>query len=160
MKSIIFWDMTPCNPLSVNRCFGKTYRLHLEGRRNKEEIFSSETSVDTQRTSRWHIPEDDTFHFKIVAKSSMNDSVEATVIHVIAKRTTLHTRWIWGSHGLLMLVSYSAYSSTLVRPKRRTVSELHGFITQETLLLITHILLSSNPPWYKLSLHKISDRPA
>jgi hypothetical protein len=24
MKSIIFWDMTPCNPLSVNRRFGRT----------------------------------------------------------------------------------------------------------------------------------------
>jgi hypothetical protein len=35
MKSIIFWDMTPCSPLSVNRRFGGTYRLHLQGRRNK-----------------------------------------------------------------------------------------------------------------------------
>jgi hypothetical protein len=29
MKSIIFWDMTPCSPLSFNRRFGETYRLHL-----------------------------------------------------------------------------------------------------------------------------------
>jgi hypothetical protein len=35
MKSIIFWDITPCGPLSVNRRFGGTYRLHLQGRRNK-----------------------------------------------------------------------------------------------------------------------------
>jgi hypothetical protein len=35
MKSIIFWDMTPCSPLSANRRFGGTYRLHLQGRRNK-----------------------------------------------------------------------------------------------------------------------------
>jgi hypothetical protein len=35
MKSIIIWDMTPCNPFSVNRRFGGTYRLHLQGRRNK-----------------------------------------------------------------------------------------------------------------------------
>jgi hypothetical protein len=34
MKSIIFWDMTPCSPLSFNRRFGGTYRLHLQGRRN------------------------------------------------------------------------------------------------------------------------------
>jgi hypothetical protein len=33
MKSIIFWDMTPCSPLSCNRRFGGTYRLHLQGRR-------------------------------------------------------------------------------------------------------------------------------
>jgi hypothetical protein len=31
MKSTIFWDMTPWSPLSVNRCFGLTYRLHLQG---------------------------------------------------------------------------------------------------------------------------------
>jgi hypothetical protein len=34
MKSIIFWDMTPCSLLSCNRRFGGTYRLHLQGRRN------------------------------------------------------------------------------------------------------------------------------
>jgi hypothetical protein len=33
MKSSVFWDITPCNPLSVNRRFGGTYRLHLQGRR-------------------------------------------------------------------------------------------------------------------------------
>jgi hypothetical protein len=27
MKSIIFWDMTPCSPLSCNRRFGGAYRL-------------------------------------------------------------------------------------------------------------------------------------
>jgi hypothetical protein len=31
MKSIIFWDIAPCGPLSVNRRFGGTYYLHLEG---------------------------------------------------------------------------------------------------------------------------------
>jgi hypothetical protein len=35
MKSIIFWDMTPCSPLSVNRRFGGAYHLHLQCRRNK-----------------------------------------------------------------------------------------------------------------------------
>jgi hypothetical protein len=81
MKSIILWDMMPCSPLSVNRRFGGTYRLHLQGRRNKlrkknskhvaelisltlrmEAICSAEKSVDTQRTTRHHIPEDDTHH--------------------------------------------------------------------------------------------------
>jgi hypothetical protein len=33
MKSTIFWDITPCSPLKVNRRFGGTYRLHLQGRR-------------------------------------------------------------------------------------------------------------------------------
>jgi hypothetical protein len=35
MKSIIFWDVTPCSTLSFARRFGGTYRLHLQGRRNK-----------------------------------------------------------------------------------------------------------------------------
>jgi hypothetical protein len=33
MKSTIFWDITLCNPLSVNRRFGVTYRLHLQGKK-------------------------------------------------------------------------------------------------------------------------------
>jgi hypothetical protein len=33
MNSSLFWDMTPCSPVKVNRRFGRTYRLHLEGRR-------------------------------------------------------------------------------------------------------------------------------
>jgi hypothetical protein len=35
MKSIVFWDMMPCSPLSFNRRFGGTYHLNLQGRRNK-----------------------------------------------------------------------------------------------------------------------------
>jgi hypothetical protein len=85
MKSIIFWDMTPCSLLSFNRRFGGKYRLHLQGRRNMfrkpachllarwfaepifstlkmEAIYSSETQAETQRTTRRHIPEDDTPH--------------------------------------------------------------------------------------------------
>jgi hypothetical protein len=86
MKSTIFWDITPRSPLRVNRRFGGTYCLHLQGRRNKlskksacllpaftlvscsayffilkmEAICSSETSVDTQRTTLRYIPKDGT----------------------------------------------------------------------------------------------------
>jgi hypothetical protein len=45
MKSIIFWDLTPCSSLSCTRR-------------------SSEMSGATQRTTRRHIPEDDTLHGK------------------------------------------------------------------------------------------------
>jgi hypothetical protein len=81
MKSIIFWDITPCNPLKVNRSFGETYRLHLQGlkisrvrnqRKSRgqaelclaystlkmEATCSYETSVDFQQTTRHYIPED------------------------------------------------------------------------------------------------------
>jgi hypothetical protein len=29
IKSSIFWDITPCSPLKINRCFGGTYSVHL-----------------------------------------------------------------------------------------------------------------------------------
>jgi hypothetical protein len=32
LKSTIFWDITTCSLLNVNRRFGETYRLHLQGR--------------------------------------------------------------------------------------------------------------------------------
>jgi hypothetical protein len=33
MKNTIFWDITPCSPLKVNRRVGGTYRLDLQGQR-------------------------------------------------------------------------------------------------------------------------------
>jgi hypothetical protein len=76
LKSIIFWDMTPCSPLSFNWRLGGTYRFHFQGRRNKfrkkknnskqaggkQRRYVSETSVETQRITRRHTPEDDIFH--------------------------------------------------------------------------------------------------
>jgi hypothetical protein len=29
---VMIWDITLCSPLKVSRCFGGTYRLHLQGR--------------------------------------------------------------------------------------------------------------------------------
>jgi hypothetical protein len=31
IKCNMFWDITPCSAMSVNRRFGRTYRLHLQG---------------------------------------------------------------------------------------------------------------------------------
>jgi hypothetical protein len=47
MKSTtrIFWDITPCAPLKVNRRLGETYRLHLQVRRISR--------ARTQPESRW-----------------------------------------------------------------------------------------------------------
>jgi hypothetical protein len=36
LKSYIFCDKTPCSPLKVNRRFGRTCRLHLQGRRIRQ----------------------------------------------------------------------------------------------------------------------------
>jgi hypothetical protein len=43
MKSSIFWDITPCSLLKVNRRFGGTYRLHLQDRRISEARNQYET---------------------------------------------------------------------------------------------------------------------
>jgi hypothetical protein len=37
MKSYIFWDITSCGPLKINRCFGGTCRLNLHDRRIRQE---------------------------------------------------------------------------------------------------------------------------
>jgi hypothetical protein len=52
-ESIIFWDMTPCSPL-VAEPTSLTLKM--------EAIRTSETSVETQQTTRRHIPENDTLH--------------------------------------------------------------------------------------------------
>jgi hypothetical protein len=57
-KSSIFWDITPCNPLTVNRysrrnktCFACS-RLTYSWTMKTEATFSSETSTDFNRTTR------------------------------------------------------------------------------------------------------------
>jgi hypothetical protein len=38
MMRSVFWDITPCSPLKVNRRFGGTCRLHLHGLRISQAI--------------------------------------------------------------------------------------------------------------------------
>jgi hypothetical protein len=49
MKCTIFWDIMPCSPLKVNRRFGGTYRLHLQGRKMSRE------SSDCYLITRWYL---------------------------------------------------------------------------------------------------------
>jgi hypothetical protein len=71
MKSSIFWDISLCSPLNVNRRFGGTCRFHLQGNQHKAgskqslqtcSTCSSETSADFQRNTRRDIPVDRTRH--------------------------------------------------------------------------------------------------
>jgi hypothetical protein len=54
MKSSIFWDITPCSPLKVNRRFGGTCRLHLQSRR----ISRTRNQRESRWQARWkrHVP--------------------------------------------------------------------------------------------------------
>jgi hypothetical protein len=72
----IFWDITTCSPLKVNRWFGGTCRLYVQGRRisqarNQRETwqqaellatFFSETSIHFQLITRRYNPADRTHH--------------------------------------------------------------------------------------------------
>jgi hypothetical protein len=62
--STIFWDITQCSPLCVNRRFGGSWFLAqlIFSTLKMEAICSSKMSVETQRTTRRYIPEDDTLH--------------------------------------------------------------------------------------------------
>jgi hypothetical protein len=85
VKSSIFWDITPYSPSNVNRHFGGTCCLHLQGRGRglpstsfmlvscfayscalkMEVICSSETSVEFQCNARRYIPEDRTLQQRV-----------------------------------------------------------------------------------------------
>jgi hypothetical protein len=100
MKNSIFWNITPCRLLKVNRCFGVTFRLHLQGRRTSQirnqhkaeskQIFilvsflassstlnievtrSFETLVDFQHSTWRYIPEDIIIQFIDILTISIN----------------------------------------------------------------------------------------
>jgi hypothetical protein len=64
MKSIKLWDMTPYSPLSVNRRFGGTYLLSLQGQRNK---FSKKLASKQVANLPWcHIQEYDNLNISFV----------------------------------------------------------------------------------------------
>jgi hypothetical protein len=56
MKSAIFWDITPYSPLSINRRFGGTYSLHLQGKKISRARNQRETRcVISQKMVLWMI---------------------------------------------------------------------------------------------------------
>jgi hypothetical protein len=67
LTAMVMKDITPYSPLKVNRRFGGTYPLHLQGRISRAggklaTAMYHDTSVDFQRTTRRYIPEDRTHH--------------------------------------------------------------------------------------------------
>jgi hypothetical protein len=55
MKKAVFWDVALCR-CGVNRCFGGTYRLHLQGRRKNKKIHKQRDRVNRyQQTAEDHI---------------------------------------------------------------------------------------------------------
>jgi hypothetical protein len=62
IKITIFWDITPCSPLNVNRRFGGTYRLQLQGQRISLER--------KQRGSRWQAEQKIVLFITIAVRTS------------------------------------------------------------------------------------------
>jgi hypothetical protein len=64
MRSSVLWNITPCSPLKINRCFaGKCQTVSCwfpVCLTVKMETCFSETSIDFQWTTRRYIPEDRT----------------------------------------------------------------------------------------------------
>jgi hypothetical protein len=111
----VFWDITPCSPLSVIRRFGGTYRLHLQGRKNKlskktawkqvessayfstlkmEAICPSETSVDSQQTTRRYSPEDCTLYNILISLYSIEK------VCYSKRRTRKTKKYLYGNTSL------------------------------------------------------------
>jgi hypothetical protein len=58
MRSRVFWDVTPCSHVEVDRRFGRVYGLHHQGALITEAVRASETSFRFNVTTRLYIPED------------------------------------------------------------------------------------------------------
>jgi hypothetical protein len=60
MKSSVFWDITPCSRLKVNRRFGETCRLHIQSRRISQEGDQRDWFLDWLILRSWiwrrHVP--------------------------------------------------------------------------------------------------------
>jgi hypothetical protein len=101
LKRTVFWDIMPCIPLKVNRPFGGIYRLHLQDRkisraRNQREsrwqaMYSSETLVVLQRTTRRYIPKDITTAVRTSNPTLINfvcSEWNSTVIKTFSRHST------------------------------------------------------------------------
>jgi hypothetical protein len=123
MKIAVFWDLVPCRS-SVNRRFGGTYRLHLQGRKIRERGTSvcrwlqTESSVENTQVAihKIHI----TFIIlreyllRVILNQSRDSSVGIATGYgmndrVVGVRVSVGSRifssprrpdWIWGSPNL------------------------------------------------------------
>jgi hypothetical protein len=61
MKNAVFWGVVPCKCSRLNRRFGGSYHLHLQGRKIRERR-TSLTSIQSTTFTWHHTPEDGILH--------------------------------------------------------------------------------------------------
>jgi hypothetical protein len=119
MKSVIFWDVTLCGPLKVNRRLGWTYRIHLQGWISRARY---------QHESRWQAC------FYAIYLLGLFDPEDGSILcwHV----ESLLSCWYLAS--LILPCRWKQY----VHLKRRlTFNGLHGVISQKIVLFNSVIIL-------------------
>jgi hypothetical protein len=139
MKSTVFWDITPCSPLSVNRRFGG----HIASIFRVEKI----SSAGNQRQSRWQE------ELKMEAMWSSKTRWLST------DYTALYPRR-WYSSILLSVYFISETTGRIsikwrwrqcVPLKRRlTLNRLHGIISQKIVLFTTTTVRTSNSTYWHI----------
>jgi hypothetical protein len=129
LKNVAFWDVAPCRAC-MNRRFGRTYRLHLQGRK----ILEWETSV-----SRW---------LQTAADSSLADFSSLNMEAICSSETSVHTRSTRlqpAAHAGSSLVAFSTLKMKAIRSaKRRFTQDLHGATSQKTTFFIVTAVKTSN----------------
>jgi hypothetical protein len=83
MKVSVFWDITPCSPLKFIRHFGGILKV--------EPTYSSETSVEFQRTTKPYIPEGRFVSLCIIIQSLKS---ELSTSKLLVNKYGLHVKFL------------------------------------------------------------------
>jgi hypothetical protein len=118
MKSTIYWDITPCSLLNVNRRFGGTNRLHLQG--------GKISRARNQRESRWQVEQSASGTFGFYRNQEGSGRVELTSLLIT----------LWG-HAQRTEPAIIVYQKTLSYPVSKWLSSL----SEDDALRDTHATL-------------------
>jgi hypothetical protein len=114
MKSTVFWDITLCSPLKVNRRFGGTYRLHLQGRRisraiNQQEAVASprlcwSTAFTLVSCSAYY----STLNMEAICSSETSVDFQRTTQRYIPEDNILNSQFVYAYHLCSFLSHFTA----------------------------------------------------
>jgi hypothetical protein len=93
LKSSIFWDITPCSPLKINHCSGRTYHRHLQGRRisrainqHENRCLCSPPAFMLVSCSAYSL----TLKMEVICSSKTLVEFQQNIPHYIPEDSTLH----------------------------------------------------------------------